>query len=80
VRAKEQIIFCEIVSETVHVRRRRTCLGGLSGYFAQCDQPDCQYSDENKAPCPLRPTMFARQCLTRRREISTVLQRARRKS
>jgi hypothetical protein len=47
------------VSERVLIRLRRP--GGLGrppGYFVQCNQEDCQYVDENKAPCPLTPDMF----------------------
>jgi hypothetical protein len=56
--AGEQALYCEIVGETVRVLRRRIYFGPTPKYFARCDQADCQYSDENKPPCPLRPAMF----------------------
>ena len=33
--------------------------GRPQGYFVQCNQIDCQYVEENKAPCPLHVGMFA---------------------
>lgn len=59
-RGRAREFFCEVVSETVHIRLRR--LGGFGrpqGYFVQCDQLDCQYVEENKPPCPLQVGMFA---------------------
>ncbi len=51
---------CEVVSETVQIRLRRTGgFGRSQGYFVQCDQTDCQYVEENKPPCPLHVGMFA---------------------
>ena len=51
---------CEVVSETVLIRLRRSNgLGRARGYFVQCNQTECQYVDENKPPCPLHVGMFA---------------------
>jgi hypothetical protein len=33
--------------------------GRTQGYFVQCNQTECQYVEENKAPCPLNPGLFA---------------------
>ena len=50
---------CEVVSETVLIRLRRSNgFGRPQGYFVQCDQTECQYVDENKLPCPLHVGMF----------------------
>jgi hypothetical protein len=47
------------VSEAVVIRLKRPGARGIgSGYFVQCNQPDCQYVEENKLPCPLHPGMF----------------------
>lgn len=49
-----------MVSETVHIRLRRSSgFGRPAGYYVQCDQADCQYVDENQPPCPLNVGMFA---------------------
>lgn len=51
---------CSVVSETVHIRlRRSTGFGRPAGYYVQCDQEDCQYVEENQPPCPLTVGMFA---------------------
>ena len=51
---------CEVVSETVMIRLRRSNgFGRPRGYFIQCNQTECQYVDENKPPCPLHVGMFA---------------------
>lgn len=55
-----QKFWCEVVSEPVLIRLRRADgFGRARGYFVQCDQTECQYVDENKAPCPLHVGMFA---------------------
>jgi hypothetical protein len=59
-RGRPRSFFCDVVSEQVLIRLRRW--GGFGrppGYFVQCNQVDCQYVDENKAPCPLHVGMFA---------------------
>lgn len=49
-----------MVSEAVLIRLKRPGgFGRVQGYFVQCNQVDCQYVDENKAPCPLHVGMFA---------------------
>jgi len=59
-RSKAREFWCDVVSERVLIRLRRSGLfGGPSGYFVQCNQVDCQYVDENKPPCPLHVGMFA---------------------
>jgi len=53
---------CEVVDEEVKIHLSSRRVGGFSGTqqpFVQCNQDECQYVDENKAPCPLRPEMFA---------------------
>jgi hypothetical protein len=51
---------CEVVSEAVLIRLRRSNgFGRPRGYFVQCNQTECQYVDENKPPCPLHVGMFA---------------------
>jgi hypothetical protein len=53
---------CGVVNETVHIRLKNRRVGGFSGSeipFVQCDQLDCQYVEDNEAPCPLRIAMFS---------------------
>lgn len=53
---------CRVVNETVSIRLRSRRVGGFDGEdqpFVQCDQSDCQYVDENRAPCPLTLDLFA---------------------
>ncbi len=58
-RAQARSFWCPVVSETVSIRLRRPGgFGRPSTWFVQCDQPDCQYVEENKPPCPLHPGMF----------------------
>ena len=59
-RGKPREYFCEVVSESVQIRLKRSSgFGRPAGYFVQCNQVDCQYVDENKPPCPLTSAMFA---------------------
>jgi len=59
-RGRAREFWCEVVSETVRIRLRRTGgFGRPQGYFVQCDQTDCQYVEENKPPCPLHAGMFS---------------------
>ena len=59
-RGRAREFRCDVVSETVHIRLRRTGgFGRPQEYFVQCDQLDCQYVEENKPPCPLQVSMFA---------------------
>lgn len=59
-RGKAREFWCEVVSERVQIRLRRSSgFGRAPGYFVQCNQIDCQYVDENKPPCPLHVGMFA---------------------
>jgi hypothetical protein len=52
--------WCTVVSENVMIRLRRADgFGRQRGYFVQCNQSECQYVDENLAPCPLNAGMFA---------------------
>ena len=58
-RGKPREYLCEVVSETVQIRLKRSSgFGRPAGYFVQCDQVDCQYGDENKPPFPLHLGMF----------------------
>ena len=48
------------MSEAVLIRLKRPGgFGRVQGYFVQCNQAECQYVEENKAPCPLHPGLFA---------------------
>ncbi len=59
-RGREREFECKVVSETVLIHLRRSNgFGRPQGYFAQCNQTECQYVDENKPPCPLHAGMFA---------------------
>ncbi|MGH7209811.1 MAG: hypothetical protein ACREIL_10565 [Nitrospiraceae bacterium] len=59
-RGQSREFGCEVVSETVLIRLRRSKgFGRARGYFVQCNQTECQYVDENKPPCPLHVGMFA---------------------
>jgi hypothetical protein len=59
-RGRARDFWCSVVSETVSIRLRRPGgFGRPQGYYVQCNQTDCQYVDENKAPCPLHVGMFA---------------------
>jgi hypothetical protein len=59
-RSKPREFWCDVVSERVLIRLRRSGIFGRpGGYFVQCNQADCQYVDENKPPCPLHIGMFA---------------------
>ena len=59
-RGRDKEFWCPVVSEMVMIRLKRPGgFGRAPGYFVQCNQPDCQYVDENKPPCPLHVGMFA---------------------
>lgn len=59
-RSKPREFQCDVVSERVVIRLRRSgAFGTPAGYFVQCNQVDCQYVEENKPPCPLHIGMFA---------------------
>ena len=59
-RSRPREFFCGVVSESVQIRLRRPGgFGRPQGYFVQCNQTDCQYVDENKAPCLLTTALFA---------------------
>jgi hypothetical protein len=56
------------VGETVRIQLRKRRVGGFTGGdvpFVQCDQADCQYVDENSAPCPLSLELFADELVER---------------
>jgi hypothetical protein len=58
-RSRPREFWCPVVSETVLIRLRRPSgFGRPQGYFVQCNQAECQYVEENKAPCPLHIGMF----------------------
>jgi hypothetical protein len=58
-RSRWREFWCDVVSEKVQIRLRRPGgFGQPQGYFVQCNQTECQYVDENKAPCPLHVGMF----------------------
>ncbi len=59
---KEKSFFCNVVSEEVKISLKT--VSSLSYNFdnklyVQCNQPECQYSDENVPPCPLTLDLFA---------------------
>jgi hypothetical protein len=59
---KPRSIECSLINETVSIRLRSRRGRGFNGEpspFVQCDQADCQYVDENVAPCPLTLELFA---------------------
>ena len=59
VRRRARDYWCAVVSEGVSIRLTwRFGRTGPDRYFVQCDQLECQYVDENKAPCPLSVAMF----------------------
>ncbi len=59
-RGRAREFWCEVVAESVQIRLKRPGgFGGPQSYFVQCNQTDCQYVDENKAPCPLHVGIFA---------------------
>ena len=59
-RSRPREFWCEVVSEGVQIRLRRPGgFGRREGYFVQCNQSECQYVEENKAPCPLHIGMFS---------------------
>jgi hypothetical protein len=61
-RNQSRDFWCPVVSESVGIRLLRPGrLGAAPGYFVQCNQSECQYVDENKAPCPLHVGMFDRE-------------------
>lgn len=60
--ARLKTIMCETVNEEVKVRLSTKRIGGFFGDevpFVKCDQDECQYADENVAPCPLSLDLFA---------------------
>ena len=59
---KSRSFDCRAIREVVQIHLRNQRVGGFGGHessFVQCDQAECQYVDENRAPCPLRIEMFA---------------------
>jgi hypothetical protein len=55
---------CPVVHEHVQISLKHVRSMGSNNeksYFVQCDQLDCQYVTENKAPCPLDSSMFAKE-------------------
>ena len=59
-RRGEREFWCSVVSEAVRIRLRRPDgFGRRPGHSVRCDHTECQYVDENVAPCPLQADMFA---------------------
>lgn len=59
---KPRTMECGVIHEVVSIRLRSRRGRGFNGEatpFVQCDQADCQYVDENIAPCPLTLALFA---------------------
>lgn len=59
---KTKPYFCSLVNETVNIKLIKKRTAGLRSerdFFVQCDQDECQYVSENKAPCPLRLSLFS---------------------
>jgi hypothetical protein len=53
--------YCDVIREPVKIYLKNKATIGLKykrDYFVQCNQEDCQYVDENTAPCPLGVEMF----------------------
>jgi len=54
--------FCTVVSEDVKIALKRKPSFGpelKSEPFVHCNQLDCQHSDLNQSPCPLRLDLFS---------------------
>jgi len=61
---KGKDFFCTVVSEDVKIALKTKI--SLSRTFndqlyVKCDQLECQYVDENIAPCPLNLELFAKE-------------------
>jgi len=57
-----RLFECQVVNEPVRIflkQARSIGLRSVRTFFVQCDQMDCQYVTENKAPCPLATGLFA---------------------
>ena len=54
--------FCTVVSEDVEIvlkNKAPISRESKTELFVQCNQPDCQYVDFNRSPCPLSLDLFA---------------------
>ncbi len=63
-KCKEKSFFCTVVSEDVKIAlKTKMSLSRTSddGLYVQCNQFECQYADENIAPCPLTLALFAKE-------------------
>jgi hypothetical protein len=59
---REKDYFCTVVSEDVEITlKNKPSISRKSNdeLFVQCNQPECQYVDLNRSPCPLRLDLFA---------------------
>lgn len=60
-KSRTRKITCVVTSDKVCATLKRKfsiSVSEESGYYVECDQEDCQYSGENKPPCPLNLDMF----------------------
>ena len=58
---REKDYFCTVVCEDVKISLKNKPSIGFNSkneLFVQCNQPECQYVDLNKSPCPLRLDLF----------------------
>lgn len=61
---KGKDFFCTVVSEDVKIAlKTKTSLSRTFNdqLYVKCDQLECQYVDENIAPCPLKLELFAKE-------------------
>jgi len=61
-KAYRKQFFCTVVSEYVEIALKNKAPFSREPkkeLFVQCNQLDCQYSDLNKAPCPLSLDLFS---------------------
>jgi len=63
---------CGVVHEMVRISLRSKRSIGLKArdvLVVQCNQQDCQYSEENKNPCPLSLTLFDKEIQERQEKL-----------
>ena len=61
-RRRKKDYFCAVVSEDVEIalkNRAPISRESKTELFVKCNQPDCQYVDFNRSPCPLSLDLFA---------------------
>jgi hypothetical protein len=73
---KIRSFHCDVINETVGICLHRRPTAGLrsaDALFVLCNQSECQYVEDNKAPCPLNLSMLAEEI--REREERTRLRK-----